>query len=69
ASVMPSRGRSATLLRTLWGATVLTRGQVHALYGKPKSTWGYWGYRLYRPFDLIGRTLRYGRAAIKGRRR
>ena len=69
ASVMPSRGRSATLLRTLWGATVLTRGQVDALYGKPSSSWGYWGYRLYRPFDLIGRIVRYGVAAIKGWRR
>ncbi len=67
ALVMPSRGRSATLLRTLWGATVLTRGQVDALYGKPSSSWGYWGYRLYRPFDLIGRTIRYGSAAIKAR--
>ncbi len=67
ASVMPSRGRSATLLKTVWGATVLTRGQVEALYGKPRSSWGYWGYRLWRPFDLIGRILRYGVAAIKGR--
>ncbi len=67
ASALPSRGRGATLLRTVWGATVLTRGQVEALYGKPSSSWGYLGYRLYRPFDLIGRTFRYGAAAIKGR--
>ncbi len=69
ASVMPSRGRRATLFKTVWGATVLTRGQVDALYGKPRSSWGYWGYRLYRPFDLIGKISRFGMAAIKGRRR
>lgn len=68
-SVLPSRGRGATLLRTVWGATILTRGQIEAAYGKPRSSWGYWGYRLYRPFDLAKRTLRYGVAAIKARRR
>ncbi len=66
-SVLPSRGRGTTLLRTVWSTTVLTRGQVEALYGKPGSAWGYLLYRLFRPFDLAWRTLCYGVAAIKGR--
>lgn len=69
ASVLPSRGRGATLMRTVWGATILTRGQIEAVYGTPSSRWGYWFYRLYRPFDLAKRTFHYAMAAIKARRR
>lgn len=49
--------------RTVW----LTRPQVDKLYGTPKSSLGYWGWRLWRPFDLVGRTFRYGAAAISQR--
>jgi hypothetical protein len=53
--------------RTVW----LTRPQVDKLYGVPKSALGYWGWRLWRPFDLVGRAWRYGVAALRhrGRRR
>lgn len=68
ASVLPSRGRAATLVRTVWSATFLTRGQIEAAYGKPSSRWGYWAYRMYRPFDLAKRTLHFAVAAIKARR-
>lgn len=67
ATALPSGGRFKTLVRTVWGTLILTRGQVDALYGQPSSAWGYWGYRLYRPFDLVVRLFRYGWAAVKGR--
>ena len=47
--------------RTVW----LTRTQVDQLYGPPKSELGYWGRRLWRPFDLVGRAWRYGLAAAR----
>jgi len=49
--------------RTLW----LTRPQVDKLYGKPKSALGYWGWRLWRPFDVVGRACGYGWAAGRHR--
>ncbi len=49
--------------RTVW----LTRPQVDKLYGAPKSELGYWGWRLWRPFDLVGRAWRYGLAAVRHR--
>jgi len=49
--------------RTVW----LTRPQVDKLYGVPKSALGYWGWRLWRPFDLIGRAWRYGVSAARHR--
>ncbi len=49
--------------RTLW----LTRPQVDKLYGVPSSGLGYWGWRLWRPFDLVGRAWRYGAAAVRHR--
>ncbi len=49
--------------RTVW----LTRPQVDQLYGPPKSELGYWGRRLWRPFDLVGRAWRYGLAAVRHR--
>ncbi len=52
------RGRAVLgLLKTsLW----LTRGQVDQLYGKPRGRLGYLGWRLFRPFDVILRLVRYG---------
>lgn len=47
--------------RTVW----LTRPQVDQLYGRPKSELGYWGRRLWRPFDLVGRAWQYGLAAAR----
>ena len=45
-------------LQKLSSAVVLTRGQIDVIYGKPKTELGYLGRRLWRPFDLVGRTNR-----------
>ncbi|MFZ5786942.1 MAG: hypothetical protein ACOY3Y_10920, partial [Acidobacteriota bacterium] len=44
----------------LWHSLVLTRGQVDAVYGGPRSAMGYFGMRVWRPFDVMLRALRYG---------
>jgi len=48
----------AGLLRNLGRAVVLTRGQIDEIYGRPKTELGYLARRLWRPFDLVGRTAR-----------
>ncbi len=50
-------------LRTVW----LTDTQIEQLYGRPRSSLGYWGCRLWRPFDLVGRAWRYGWAWLRHR--
>ncbi len=68
--VVPASGsRVRSLMRAgfhdiLW----LSRGQVEILYGKPKSALGYWGWRLYRPFDVVVRAVRYGRSWLRVKR-
>ena len=64
-------GGARTLLRSAFRTVWLTRPQVDVLYGRPRSALGYWGWRLWRPFDLVGRTWQYGRAWLRhrGRRR
>jgi hypothetical protein len=52
------------LARTVW----LSRAQVDAIYGPPRHPLGYLGRRLGRPFDLLARLGRYGRAAWRLRR-
>jgi hypothetical protein len=37
---------------------VLSRTQIDLVYGKPRSAWGYLGWRLLRPFDLVRRGAR-----------
>jgi hypothetical protein len=61
--------RFAALPQLLWRAVFLTRGQIDILYGTPRTSLGYWGWRLWRPFDLVLRTVRYGRAWIGHRLR
>lgn len=43
----------------LGGAVFLSRRQIDAIYGPPRSWLGYLGRRLARPFDLAARLLRY----------
>ena len=50
--------------KTLLGALLLTKGQVDKLYGPPKTEFGYWGWRLWRPFDLVLRAVKYGAAWV-----
>jgi len=52
------RGLATTLRRTV----LPTRAQIDLLYGRPRTRLGYWGRRLWRPFDLVGRAWRYGSA-------
>jgi hypothetical protein len=60
-------GAARATARTLQGALFLTRGQVDKLYGPPKTELGYWGWRLWRPFDLLLRAARYGGAWVRQR--
>jgi hypothetical protein len=57
-------GAARAAASTLQGALFLTRGQVDQLYGPPTTELGYWGWRLWRPFDLALRVARYGCAWI-----
>jgi hypothetical protein len=63
------KARFAALSQSLWRAVFLTRGQVDILYGTPRSPLGYWGWRLWRPFDLVLRAVRYGWAWVGHRLR
>lgn len=62
ASVAPSprggRSRWRRALRSGWQALALSRSQIDAIYGAPRSRWGYLLRYLARPFDLARRTLR-----------
>ncbi len=53
------RPRAAQLAVTLWRTLVPTRGQIDALYGRPRNAAGYLFRRLARPFDLLRRWRRY----------
>ena len=65
----PGRGRPESILGTVWGALWLTNLQIERLYGKPRSNAGYFGYRLWRPFDLMIRLVRYSRSWLVTRYR
>lgn len=52
----PGRGRARQIATTGWRAVWLSDQQVEMLYGQPRTALGYLGWRLWRPFDLIGRT-------------
>ena len=58
------RGFVRTLTQVFW----LTRGQVDAIYGPQRSWVGYALLRLWRPFDLVRRTVLYGWRALMQRR-
>jgi hypothetical protein len=53
------------VVRRAWQVTVLTRAQVGSIYGPQPNAWSYLRRQLWRPFDLVGRTVR----AIRTRRR
>ena len=60
-------GRVRSLGKTLRGALLPTRAQIDILYGPPRTELGYWGWRLWRPFDLVLRAGRYGAAWVRHR--
>jgi hypothetical protein len=43
------------LVRRAWRTVILSRAQIDEIYGAPRSGFGYWALRLWRPFDLVGR--------------
>ncbi len=61
------RPRPLQLARTVLGAIVLSRAQIDAVYGPPRSALGYLGRRIARPFDLGWRLVRYGWARLRRR--
>jgi hypothetical protein len=60
-------GRPRSVLKTVRNALWPARAQIDILYGRPHSELGYLGWHLWRPFDLVGRAVRYGVAAIRHR--
>lgn len=60
-----AQGNSKRLLRDAWRTVWLTNTQIDQLYGPPDLIFGYWARRLWRPFELVGRTIRYGAAWAK----
>jgi len=60
-------GRVRALAKTLRGALLPTKAQIDILYGPPRTELGYLGRRMWRPFDLVLRALRYGRAWVRHR--
>lgn len=69
ASPVAARSASRTLIRNTFHTVWLARPQVEVLYGTPRTAIGYWGWRLWRPFDLVLRAVRYGAAWVADRRR
>jgi len=62
------QGRMMGVTRTAWQAVWLSRTQVEMLYGKPRTKLGYLGWRLWRPFDVAGRTVQSAVAWLRLRR-
>ena len=61
--------RLRTFLGNSWHLTFLSRGQVDAIYGRPKHEWVYPVRQVLRPFDLALRVARYSVAWLKLRAR
>ena len=57
------------MAKTMRGALLPTEAQIDILYGPPRSGFGYWAWRLWRPFDLVVRAGRYGAAWVEHRLR
>jgi len=68
ASVLPSGSRWGTLVRTVWRTLFPSRAVIDAYYDTPGGRWRYVVFRLRRPFVLMGRGVRYSRAAWLMRR-
>ena len=66
---LASSRKVKTLLRNTLYAFWINNHQVEVLYGKPKTSLGYLGWKLWRPFDLVLRAGRYGGAWVRHRRR
>ena len=62
-------GRVRAAAKTMRGALLPTKAQIDILYGPPRTELGYWGWRLWRPFDLVLRAVRYGGAWVGQRLR
>ena len=60
-------GRVRALAKTVRGALLPTKAQIDILFGPPRTELGYWGWRLWRPFDLVLRAARYGFAWLTDR--
>ena len=56
--------RARALAKTMRGALFPTKAQIDIIYGPPRTELGYWGWRVWRPFDLVGRACRYGWAWV-----
>jgi hypothetical protein len=67
ATPVASGGRSRRLVRDAFRTVWLTDTQIDQLYGSPSSALGYWGRRLWRPFDLVARAWSYGAAWMSHR--
>jgi hypothetical protein len=57
-------GGVRSLATTMRGALLPTKAQIDILYGPPRTDLGYWGWSLWRPFDLVLRAVRYGWAWV-----
>ncbi len=68
-SRLTDRPRWRSLALDAWRTVWLTRAQIDILYGRPRNALGYWGWRVWRPFDLVLRTLRYGLEWVRSRMR
>jgi hypothetical protein len=53
-------GRAGAMVRDIGKAVWLTDAQIDAIYGRPRSRFGYLARRVLRPFDLVVRAVRYG---------
>jgi len=68
APVLPSGSRGKTHLPTVWSTLFPSRAVIDAYYDTPGGRWRYVVFRVRRPFVLIGRAVRYSRAAWLMRR-
>ncbi len=57
------------LARGVWRAVALTDVEIDLVYGPPRSRWGYAARRVARPFDLLGRAVRYAVRRLRARLR
>ena len=69
AHALPARGRISKWARMALHTVFLKDHQVEVIYGQPRSRWGYVGWRLWRPFDVLIRAVRYSLAWFALRRR
>jgi hypothetical protein len=66
---LTDRPRWWSLAIDAWRTVWLTRAQVDILYGRPRTAVAYWGWRLWRPFDLALRAAQYGLERVRHLRR